>query len=71
MDSIFTDFSNAFNRLSYGNLFSKLLRICFNDGFVSFIGSYLQNVCMSDVIDVDTGIPQRKVIWNLFYSFYL
>ena len=79
VDCIFTDFSKAFDKLSHAILLFKLSRLGFDKNFVSWIESYLRfrtcriiiNGCLSDVLEVGSGIPQGSYFGPiLFYIMY-
>lgn len=80
IDSIYTDFSKAFDRVNFDILISKLNAIGFNDGCLRWISSFLRgrSQCVkvkgfeSDFFPVHSGVPQGShcapLLFNLFIN---
>lgn len=79
MDSIYTDYSKAFDRVNHAMLLSKLRALGFPDWLVRWLGTYLvgrtqcvkiKNFC-SDEISVVSGVPQGSHIGPYLFILYL
>lgn len=79
VDSIYTDFAKAFDRVDHSLLINKLKIVGFSDGLLSWLKSFLSNrkqkvkigSYTSSEINVSSGVPQGTHCAPLLFSLFV
>ena len=79
VDTIYTDFSKAFDKVNHAILLSKLGKFGIHGSLLRWIKSYLLNrsqlvtvnACKSNVITVPSGVPQGSHLGPLFFLLFI
>ena len=79
VDSLYTDFSKAFDKVSHDLLIKKLLSLNLPANLIALIDNYLTNRkqcivlrgCKSDLTDVTSGVPQGSLLGPLLFNLYV
>ena len=79
METVFTDFSKAFDRVDHGILLMKLFKNGVGRNLIKFLKSYLSNRSqsvkvkseLSDPKPVTSGVPHGSILVPLFFLFFV
>ena len=79
VDTIYTDFSKAFDKVCHGILLDKLIKLNINVAYIHWINSFLSgrtqkviyNNCKSTPTNIISGVPQGSKLGPLLFILYI